>query len=82
MNDMLIALVNEAFLSEDSHEYSINKKGNLEGYDHEVIIYRDAFIVEHTDHSACDGSHVSCFTTERVAYDPSEALENLQLVGA
>lgn len=82
MNDMLKALVNEALQSADSHEYSINADGNLSGYGHEVTIYGRAYCVDGKDCSSCDGSHVACHEFERVTTDPTEALENLEIVNS
>ena len=80
MNTYLIDLINVALNSEDSHEYSINREGNLTGYGNEVIVWGSSYIVKGSDCSRCDGSHVDCIYKERVTEDAEEALENLQLI--
>ena len=77
---MLKALVNEALQGSNAHEYSINDKGNLDGYGYEVTIYGRAYLVEYKDCSNCDWTHVNCRDCERVTTSPAEALENLALV--
>ena len=80
MSPQLIALINEAFTSEQAHEYQLNEVGNLEGFSHEIVIRGEQYIVSGYDCSSCNGSHVNCEYVERVTSDPEEALENLELI--
>ena len=80
MNTLLIDLINAAFNSEQAHEYSINKEGNLTGFGNEVTIHGTSYVVSGSDCSRCDGSHVDCIYIERVTEYADEAIENLQII--
>jgi hypothetical protein len=76
----LIALINEAFNSEQANEYTLTDDGTLEGFSHEIVVQQGRYIVRGSDCSRCNGSHVNCEYVERVTSDPEEALENLELI--
>jgi hypothetical protein len=71
---MLNELINAAFASEQGHEYSLNKEGNLQGFGHEIVISGDWYLVQTSDCSSCDSAHVNCKNIEFVSTDPKEEL--------
>ena len=76
----LIALINEAFNSEQANEYTLTDEGTLEGFSHAITIQGNRYTVSGSDCSRCDGSHVNCHYVERVTSDAEEALENLEII--